>query len=224
MKAIEDSSRYPKEPRSEGNVAQSELHIAVSYTNEISDKKNVPPAYSAKGMSKYTGIWNLKTSTPLGDIQEGIIRTCTPKAGFKNEGNPEYHQRAWRVYPSGLLRLLGVRHGAIIEASTSGWQYVIKPFNAVPENAPIFDFCRKGDLEGVRALLKLGHGSLRDRDPYGKTPLWVSNFVHSTISRLILGLSACTHSFFVPRGLRSESDELWNVFHARSKSLGLAMC
>jgi hypothetical protein len=179
MKHIEGSSRRPGEATygEEGNVAQSELRIAVSYHNEVSDTKNAPPAYSTKEISRYTGSWSLKTSTPFGEIQEGTIRT-TQRTVSPNGRNSVDYQRAWRVYPSGLLRFLGVRQGAIIEASTSGWQYVIKPFNAVPEDAQIFDFCRRGDLDGVKALMKLGHGSLRDRDPYGRTPLWVSHSVH----------------------------------------------
>jgi len=57
--------------------------------------------------------------------------------------------------------------------SIVGWKHSLEVFRAAPETAPIFDFCRDGNLEVVRTLLKNGHASPWDRDPEGRTPLFV---------------------------------------------------
>ncbi len=78
------------------------------------------------------------------------------------------------LYPKACARLLGLSYGMLISAkSTAGWQYSIQPFRAVPETALIYDFCRDGNLEGVRSLFKRGEASPWDRDPKGQTPLLV---------------------------------------------------
>ncbi len=78
------------------------------------------------------------------------------------------------LYPSRCGQFLGVSHGVLIIArSTVGWKYIVEPFRAVSENALIFDLCRMGNLEGVRLLLARGEASPLDRDPMGRTPLWV---------------------------------------------------
>ncbi len=79
------------------------------------------------------------------------------------------------VYPKAGGKLLGMSHGAFISArSTSGWQFTIQPFRAVAESSLIFEFCRKGNVEGVRTLFERHEASPWDRDPAGQTPLWVS--------------------------------------------------
>lgn len=78
-------------------------------------------------------------------------------------------------YPPRLLNLLGISRGMeiVIRRSTVGWQYSLRDFRVVPENAPIFEFCRDGNLSAVRTLFMSGHASPWDRDPTGRTPLWV---------------------------------------------------
>jgi hypothetical protein len=79
------------------------------------------------------------------------------------------------LYPPKWLQTLGLSFGAQISAtSTWGWKYNLEPFRAVPEDSLIFDFCRTGNVDGVRTLLKRGEASPWDRDPLGRTPLWVS--------------------------------------------------
>jgi hypothetical protein len=76
-------------------------------------------------------------------------------------------------YPK-LLRKMGISVGMQISArSTSGWKYSIHPFQSVPEEAIIFDFCREGNVAAVRTLFNRGEASPWDRDPLGRTPLWV---------------------------------------------------
>lgn len=78
------------------------------------------------------------------------------------------------IYPKATGRFIGITRGMLISAkSTAGWQYSIQTFRAVPETALIFDFCREGNLDGVKSLFKRGEASPWDRDPRGQTPLLV---------------------------------------------------
>jgi hypothetical protein len=78
------------------------------------------------------------------------------------------------VYPKAGGKFLGMSHGMLLSArSTSGWQFSIQPFRAIPENSLVFEFCRKGNLDGVRTLFQHGEASPWDRYPAGRTPLWV---------------------------------------------------
>lgn len=62
----------------------------------------------------------------------------------------------------------------MISKSIRGWKNTLRAFRAVPAEALIFEFCTKGNVEGVRTLLARGDASVWDRDPDGMTPLHVS--------------------------------------------------
>lgn len=86
------------------------------------------------------------------------------------------------VYSTAGGKLLGISHGALLSASsTSGWKFTIQPFRAVAEDSLIFEFCREGNVEGVRTLFKRGEASPWDRDPAGQTPLWVRQTKHFAV-------------------------------------------
>lgn len=79
--------------------------------------------------------------------------------------------------------------------STIGWQYTLQPFRAVPENALIFGLCRTGNSDGVKLLLERGEASPLDRDPMGRTPVWVAaKSLKLDVAELLLrgSRSACT--------------------------------
>ena len=91
----------------------------------------------------------------------------------RNKRGP--HKRGYFLYPPKVLSIFGMSYGVDIAAiCTAGWKYSLQIFRAVPENAPIFEFCRDGNLAAVRTLLSTGHASPWDRDPEGRTPLFVS--------------------------------------------------
>jgi len=91
----------------------------------------------------------------------------------KNKRSP--HKRGYFLYPPKILSIFGVSYGVDVAAiCTAGWKYSLQIFRAVPENALIFEFCREGNLAAVRTLLSTGNASPWDRDPEGRTPLYVS--------------------------------------------------
>lgn len=58
-------------------------------------------------------------------------------------------------------------------SNATGWQFNFNPVRAVPDNSPIFNACRKGNVSVVRYLLSEGEASVRDTDSKGWTPLHV---------------------------------------------------
>lgn len=165
-----------------------ELQIELSYGNKTLDgyvQKGLtlapaPPAAhcSRPSRDRYFRDWNFTWSTPFGKLQEGSVKKVITRPEKPNEFEVIEYRRRWRLYPSALLKIMGMRYGAVIESTSNDWQFVISGFNAVHGDAHIFRFCREGDLDGVKALLKLGQASLRDRDPLGRTPLWVSSLFY----------------------------------------------
>ena len=90
----------------------------------------------------------------------------------------QYEQESsFRILPAQWLLKLGFNYAYNIfahDSSTQGWQWCIKPINLVPDEAPIFDFCKQGNLEKVRDLFSRNLASVRDVDSEGYTPLHVS--------------------------------------------------
>jgi hypothetical protein len=88
------------------------------------------------------------------------------------------------VYPKATSRFFGITHGMLLSAqATSGWQYSIQTFRAVEESALVFEFCREGNLDGLKSLFRRGEASPWDRGPEGQTPLLV-RFVFARCTEL----------------------------------------
>ncbi len=113
------------------------------------------------------------------------------------------------VYPNASGKFLGMSRGILLSAaSSSGWQYTIQPFRAVAEDSLIFEFCRKGNLEGVRTLFERREASPWDRDPTGQTPLWVRQYEHypgQQNSGLIISHVAGCHKSTATRSSKTSS-------------------
>lgn len=61
----------------------------------------------------------------------------------------------------------------------------------MPYNAPIFEFCREGNVGAVRRLLTDGHASVDDVNRIGETPLHVSLIAQFIAILVSLGLDRC---------------------------------
>ena len=114
--------------------------------------------------------------SPLWSLQsKSRTRKVITRRGAATRSSVEIDS-SYVVYPSRLLSRLGLSYGIWVQSrSTSGWQFSLQPFNAVPADAPIFQFCREGNVSELKTILSLGYASIRDRDPLGRTSLWVSD-------------------------------------------------
>lgn len=80
-----------------------------------------------------------------------------------------YHPAPWSLR---ICFHFGI--SAIVTKAAQGCKYGIQTFRAVPDDSSIFEFCRKGNLDGVRSLLVGKDASVQDLDSEGWTPLHVS--------------------------------------------------
>ena len=94
------------------------------------------------------------------------------------------HESSFTVSPAAWLVSLGFKYGlhfSLVKSSIRGWKQTLSTSCHVPDDALVFEFCKQGNVSGVRSLLLRGDASVRDIDSQGRTPLFVS-----TATRLFL--------------------------------------
>ncbi|KAI9649747.1 hypothetical protein NHQ30_002328 [Ciborinia camelliae] len=147
----------------------------------------------------FSKIWTVSQ-----EIREQVVHASGVKETVEEESQ-------LIMYPSKWLARLGIVYGVKLSILASrGWQYSFQPFRAVPESSLIFEFCREGNLSGVRTLLSRGDSSPYDRDPLGRTPLWYAALHHQLdISTLLLSEGADVNAMDWVRG-RTPIDMLYH--------------
>ena len=101
---------------------------------------------------------------------------------FDDEGDVDSRQeveRRYMVFPR-LPKLLSGMFSwscSYTRSRTSGWLsgINIQPFNLRDEDSLIFEFCSKGNVDGIKSLFSRGEASPFDVDSDGWTPMHVSN-------------------------------------------------
>ena len=83
-----------------------------------------------------------------------------------------------------------------MQVSRSSWglECSLTCYRAVPDDAPIFDYCRNGNAKTIQTLFDGGLASPWDTDSRGFTPLFVSKEIIFEILSLIGldGSAICT--------------------------------
>ena len=135
---------------------------------------------STKGIVSIGGSF---TQTLLGAITT-TTKTRLLRSRFVDDDALEYEdvqyeqESSLRILPAQWLLKLGFNYAynfSTHDSSTQGWQWCIKPINLVPDDAPIFKFCRQGEIEKVRDLISRNLASARDVNSNGYTALHVSH-------------------------------------------------
>lgn len=101
---------------------------------------------------------------------------------FENRYQYE-HETSFTVCPAWWLFKAGftyVPRFSLFSSSIQGWKYTLNSFRLVPDDALIFEFCKRGNLDGIQSLLARGQASVKDIDSQGYTAL------HVTYSSLIV--------------------------------------
>ncbi|KAF8860188.1 hypothetical protein BDZ45DRAFT_323096 [Acephala macrosclerotiorum] len=119
---------------------------------------------------------------------------------LSNEGEPtpdgdlqEETEIAFRFHPASWIVNLGFLYGLSAHAIQSGqnWKHVMKTFRPVPDNSQIFEFCKLGDINGVKSLLSQRRASPWDTNSTGWTPLHVAaQSVHPELCSLLIAADA----------------------------------
>ena len=112
---------------------------------------------------------NSKTSLLLPNCSENLL-PCHDEDQYE-------HETSIRILPAQWLISLGLvqgLHALFSSSSISGWKSSLDTIRPRPDDALIFDFCKHGNLAGVKSLLERGLASPKDVDSAGRTPLHVS--------------------------------------------------
>ena len=117
-------------------------------------------------------------------FQSRVLEDQTEKDQYEYESSYIIHPARWLIN-------LGFTYGFRIElgqSSVRGWKSNLSTFRPVPDDALIFEFCKKGNLPAVRSLLSKGYASVTDSDTMGRTALHVSRTSHDAV---VLRTSIC---------------------------------
>ena len=106
-------------------------------------------------------------------IQKRTKQRRTTKHFPSSTKSTEEEHFDYVLYPANILRRFGFAYGLLMQMNSTSWQFTLQPFNVIKETSPIFEFCRNGNVKAIQTLIGLREASVRDRDPYGRTPLWV---------------------------------------------------
>jgi len=97
------------------------------------------------------------------------------------------------IRPALWLARFGLKYGiqVAISQSLGNWKHALNTFRPVPDDSLIFDFCKLGNIDGVRLLLDKGDASTWDTNSQGRTPLHVSSCHHKSfpLSNLLVLIS-----------------------------------
>jgi len=152
------------------------------------DSRKLVMASSTETSTIHNRTWHQYScnTSPFGQL---FIRSKFSESNSHNESeDTEYEETQHRIettlrlHPSRWLQICGITHGIQIAFSKSfqGLDCRLRTYRAVPDNSPIFEFCRKNDVDGIRRLFDERRASPWDTDSGGWTPLHVS-FFHSFI-------------------------------------------
>lgn len=179
-----------------------------SYTlddnNSRSRKRSVSPNVDKRGPKRRRLRHASLSTTSVKDIFFGRIYLQTDtyhvttgpysshNSSFSNgvlerETTLIYHPAQW------LIRG-GVTFGVnvLFMRAAQGLTHQIRTFRTVPDDSLIFEFCREGNLDGIRSLLRRKEASPWDVNSKGWTPLYVSHSLALFCSR------ASTETWFCP--------------------------
>lgn len=124
------------------------------------------------------GMVYIRSKTSCSQLEETDVET---RSSLDDEHE---YESSFAVCPAAWLVSLGFKHGlhlSLVKSSIRGWKQTLSTSCHVPDDALIFEFCKEGNVSGVRSLLVRGEASARDIDSQGQTPLFVSTAMRRTL-------------------------------------------
>jgi hypothetical protein len=94
----------------------------------------------------------------------------------EEEDGPQTEESYLTIRPALWLARFGLKYGIrlAIFQSPGNWKHVLNTFRPVSDDSLIFEFCKLGNIGGVRLLLDKGEASTWDTNSRGQTLLHVS--------------------------------------------------
>ncbi|XMA18430.1 hypothetical protein WAI453_011221 [Rhynchosporium graminicola] len=109
------------------------------------------------------------------------------------KGNPAKIERrtSYIFIPHKWVVKLGMRK--MLAFSSQVRPMNINVYKIRPDTFTIFEYCRNGNFDGVKSLLKLGQASIKDINEFGETPLHLAaSWCQTEICTLLLDAGADT--------------------------------
>jgi len=111
----------------------------------------------------------------------GVVHVTTTTSRNTISKSPTELSRQYRIrtslilHPSQLLQTCSLNFGLrICFSDFDGFDCQIHSYQAVPDDADIFKFCKNGNIKGIQGLFRNHLASPRDTNSRGLTPLFVS--------------------------------------------------
>lgn len=158
-------------------LSGSDIHLSARETNGLEEKDEEKRLAGTSDPKKVLEETKMSiTRTIIGNFQVHSRKSRLEQPDWKSSAEYEY-QTSLRYHPAPWLLKWGIFSSGlslITSSSTQGWKNVVRTFRAVPDSAPIFEFCKTGNLAAARTLLASGQASVLDTNSLGWTPLHVS--------------------------------------------------
>ncbi|KAI9699769.1 MAG: hypothetical protein M1836_002804 [Candelina mexicana] len=169
-----------------------EVNSALLDDEQISEVSDVqsrdhpsvfPSNYSSRKRRRQRMLVNIKSFELKNVFGAVYVRSATHQIACSSSTgcsiDIDRHREQYEVetffvlHPAPWLAGWGVRYGvkAMVSRSIKGWQNNLKHFRVVANESLIFDFCKEGNIAGVRRLFLRGEASPLDTDLQGRTPL-----------------------------------------------------
>jgi hypothetical protein len=111
----------------------------------------------------------------FGVVQGTLTTSNITTSACPNESKHQCRRHLFILHPSRLLQICGFESGLRMSITNSGlFDFQLSSYQAVPDNAAIFHFCKNGDINGIQGLFKDRLASPFDTNSKGLTPLFVS--------------------------------------------------
>ena len=172
--------RFKGKAKADNLTTSPDSLSAADVTSDESDASG----YERRWYRCYLNSSDTRTTTMFGTITSssktyGFCPEDAEPDSLFDEDHIEWNT-SFRIHPAQWVLRLGFSFGFDFAMSKSqqGWKHHLETYRAVPDDSKIFEYCRTGNLVGVRALLDEGSASVWDRDSNLYTPLLVSCLRH----------------------------------------------
>ena len=180
------TERFKIERSAESTIFQALTNLECANRKKLTAAPNVRIQYARAAPWRLTTIRNKKRNRMRFECVFGVIDflTSTWNSTRYDEGQNLFEdntahynsETSFTVHPSRWVQLCGINYGIQVAFSKSltGLQWRLRTHRAVPDDAEIFEACRRGDVDTVRLLFHERQASPFDTNSRGFTPLFVS--------------------------------------------------
>lgn len=197
MTPIFQTATPPREVRDDqqsrifpAHTSSHEPSYANKNINMQLDKEVTPPNEQIRQhrpfrKRKLRSCSSTKTSNMFGSViissTTYFVYSANTDISTEIEEELDYQEESefrFSMHPAQWLVRLGLRYGlrmALTRSSTE-WKHTLQSFRPVPDDSLIFEFCKRGNIDGIRHLLSRKEASIWDTNSKGYTPLHVSLF------------------------------------------------